>query len=301
VCPGCGIAMEKQVVELPMVSDPRPQDAIRLPLGSYMGSRDATSEERSSRGITGVDTTYVYLKTVSDFAGRDEGSDVACARLIERVGEKLCIPRVVLLGAASTASKVLSTTNSSRRITVAAVSAYSLISACRVAGIASVSVRDIIDAHLALGKKLSLSSIIQLTLESPVRTYALGPEAYLSRVIARLSANRRLPDRLSREGVHLAGYLRQLRESGKEVLELAEGTEMLGKRPCALAASAIYSAEVVLSTCEGRSRRITQREAAECGDTSEYTVRDQCAEIFTPAVEKLVARRRRTLPPPPAH
>jgi transcription initiation factor TFIIIB Brf1 subunit/transcription initiation factor TFIIB len=298
VCPGCGVVGEKQVIEAPLVARPRPRDAVRPPLGSYMGPRFASAGERTARGITGEGDGYRYLKAVSDFAGRREGAAMGCARLIERVGEKLGLPHAVLLEAASTANKVLTSARSAtRRTSVAPVSAYSLISACRTAGMTAVSPREILATHAALGRRVSSSSVIQLAIDSPVRTYASGPDGYLSRVIGRLLADRRLSERLAKDGVHMAGYLVALRECAAKILALAERTEMSGKRPCALAAAAVYSAETVLSACEGRDRRLTQRELAQCGDTSEYTVRDQCAVIFLPVVRELIARRMPALPP----
>ena len=296
VCPGCGITREKQVVEHPVGGKLKPRDSVRLSLGSYMGPLSASPGDRTAKGITGLDAGYEYLKTVSDFAGRDEGSAIACARLIERVGEKLTLPTPVQLEAAAMASRVLATVRSSRRITVAAASAYSLMAACRVAGVVAVSPREIIGAHLALGRRVSSSAVIQLALESPIRTFARGAEEYILRVLARLSTNPRLLERLAREEVPVATYLGALRDCGSELLRLADRTEMSGKRPCALAASALYSAEAVLSICEGRGKRVTQRELAESGDTSEYTVREQCATIFSPTVEEAVGRRLRTLP-----
>ncbi len=296
VCPSCGIARQKQVLEPVGGPRARPQDAVRPALGSYMGPRSAPARERSARGITGFGGRFGYLKAVSDFAGRDEGSGVTCAKLIERVGESLCLPSIVLLEAASTANKVLATVKSLRKTPIAVISAYSIISASRVAGVTTANAREVIAAHEALGRRVSASSVFHLMLESPVRTFARGPEEYLSRVLARLSMSRALSGRLEKEGLLLTAYLGALRETGRELLRLTDQTEMLGKRPCALAASAVYSAETVLSVCEARDRRITQREVARCGDTSEYTVREQCAVIFTGAVEKLVARRMQTLP-----
>ena len=297
VCPGCGLVREKQVIESPRSPMPRPRDAVRSPLGSFMGPRFAAARDRTARGITGEEDGYGYLKVVSDFAGRGEGAAVDCAKLIERVGDKLGLPGHLLHEAAAKARKVLAAVRSSpRRTAVAPVSGYSLISACRAAGNLAVSPREILATHSVLGKRVSYSSVIRLAIESPVRTYASGPEEYLSRVVGRLSANRRLSERLAKDGAHMPPYHAALRECGGELIGLADPTEMSGKRPLALAAAAVYSAEDVLATCEGRNRRVTQRELAQCGDTSEYTVRDQCAMIFLPGVRKLVARRR--LPPP---
>lgn len=297
VCPGCGVVREKEVVETGLAAAGRERTLGRQPLGSYMGSRRTTNEERFSKGLSGSNSKYEYLKVVSDFAGREEGADVVCARMIERVGEKLCLPRMVRLDAASIAKKVLAIGRPHRRVTVAAVSAYSLIAACKVEGVTAVSVMEIIAAHAALGRRVTSSSVIQLTLESPIKTFARSPEEYLSRVLARLSMNRSVTDRLAAEGVAPAAFFNSLRETAGEVLKFVDEDARAGRRPGALAASAVYSAEMVLSACESRKRRITQRDLAQCGDTAEYTIREQCARLFTPAMERLVARRRHALLP----
>jgi transcription initiation factor TFIIIB Brf1 subunit/transcription initiation factor TFIIB len=292
VCPGCGITQEKMVspVRTGLVS--RAPLVGRQALGSYMGSLDAPSRERSSRGITGTSASFEYLKVLSDFAGRYDGTEGSCARLIERVGEKLLLPRIVLLEAASIARRVLAGQPPRRRVSVAAVSAYSLISACKVAGAASISVREIVAAHAALGRRVTSSSIIQLTLASPVRTFARTPEDYLTKVLAKLSMNPRLAEESKDAGVQLAEYLNRLRGTAVDVLAMLGEEARAGRRPCALAASAVYSAETVLSICEERHRWVTQRELAECSDTAEYTIREQCARMFLPIVGDLVANRR---------
>ena len=58
VCPGCGIAKEKQVMEPSRGRTPRPRDAIRQFLGSYMGPPSAQARDRSARSITGTDAGY---------------------------------------------------------------------------------------------------------------------------------------------------------------------------------------------------------------------------------------------------
>ena len=301
VCPGCGMATEKQVVEAPPAGVPRPQDSVKRQLGSYMGSVFSPREERSARGITGSERDYDYIKTVSDFLGRDEDTAVDCARVIERVGEKLFVPRMVLCEAASMAKEVLAATrHSKRRITLATVSAHSLISACRLEGVTAVSVREIMDAHLALGRRVSSSSMIQLALESPIRTYARSPRDYLPRVLGRLSLGEESSNDLAGAGTTIERYFGALLGLASELLELADETEMSGKRPCALAASAIYSAEAVMAAQELRKRRITQRQLAECAGASEYTVREQCMAVFAPAIRRLAERRKPTLPLRPA-
>ena len=290
-CPRCGLVKEKEALE-PRSTVPLPPGHLgKETLGSYMGSKGMTSRERSSRGFSGSNSKYEYLKILSDFAGREEGSEGACERMVERVGEKLFLPKVVLDQAQSIARVVLASGLRRRRVTLAAVSAYALISACKVEGVNSASVREIIGAHVALGRMVSSSSIIQLALESPVRTFARPPQEYLSRVMARLSLIRELSEKLRSERVSETVFFHLLRETALEILRCTSAVEMTGKRPCALAASAVYSAELVLSRCESRKKRLTQRELAECGDTAEYTIREQCARIFADSVEKVATRR----------
>ncbi len=295
VCPCCGRTREKEVLPSALGQRAAPALAPNQALGSFMGSRSMTRKETLTRGITGTGSNYKYLKVVSDFAGRSDGTPAACARLIERMGEKLCLPRVVRLEAAMIARKVLATEHPRRRMTTAAVSAYSLITACKLEGATSVSIREIIDAHAVLGRQVTSSSIIQLTLESPVKTSASSPEDYLSRVIARLSMNQYLRQQLSKEGVFQTAFFNALRTTAMELLRTVSDEAKVGRRPSALAGSAVYSAELVLSRCESRRRRLTQRDIAECGDTAEYTIREQCARVFAPAVECLVRQRMQSL------
>jgi transcription initiation factor TFIIIB Brf1 subunit/transcription initiation factor TFIIB len=291
VCPKCGIVKEKEVLE---------NDGRALPkfefgnhaLGSYMGSKQTTNEERRSKGFSKANSTYGYLKVVSDFAGREDGADYACFRMIRRVCEKLFLPHFVVQQAASVARKVLATEHHDRRVTIAAVSAYSLIVACKVEAVASVSVREIVDAHTALGRRVRVSSIIQLSLESPIKTVARRPEQYISKILAKLSLNQRIGQTLIREGRPQTVFLNSLRSTALEVLAEIDDGVTAGRRPCALAASAVYAAEVVLARRESRKRWITQKDLAECGDSAEYTIRGQVSEIFMPVVERIVSGRQ---------
>jgi transcription initiation factor TFIIIB Brf1 subunit/transcription initiation factor TFIIB len=145
-----------------------------------------------------------------------------------------------------------------------------------------------------MNSQVTSSSIIQLTLESPVRTYARSAEDYLTRVIGRLCLNQGL-ERDLKDGPQAAAFASSLRETASELLRLVPSDSRAGRRPSALAASAVYSAELALSRLEVRKRRLTQRDLAECGDTAEYTIREQCASIFAPVVEELVRRRSQHL------
>ncbi|MDA4126266.1 MAG: hypothetical protein OK452_03545 [Thaumarchaeota archaeon] len=291
VCPSCGIVKEKQVMENDVRVSPK-FELGKHALGSYMGTIHTTNEERRSRGFSKANSTYRYLKVVSDFAGREEGADYTCFRMIRRICEKLFLPDFVVQQAANVARKVLATKHD-RRVTIAAVSAYSLIVACKIEAVTSVSVKEIVDAHTALGRRVKVSSIIQLSLESPFKSAPRRPEEYLSKILAKLSLNQRIGQTLIREGLSQTVFLNSLRSTALEVLSEVDGSVTVGRRPCALAASAVYAAEVVLARRESRKRWLTQRDLAECGDSAEYTVRGQVSEIFMPAVERLVSGRQR--------
>jgi len=296
VCPKCGRVKSKECEDSSASMGVEHLPSRRLQLGSFMGTMRITPKERASKAIAGSNSKYEYLKALSDFAGRDEGPGEACERIIGRVGEKLSLPRVVLDEASAVARTMLSSIQRHRRVTLAALSAFSLVTACKVERVTSVSVREIISAHAALGRRVNASSFIQLALESPIKILPRRPEDYISRVLARLSWNKRLAEKLRSEGAPQASYFKALRETAKELLSEVRPDELSGRRPCALAAAAIYSAEVVLATKESRRKRLTQRLLAECGDAAEYTIREQCASIFTPVATSVTARNQQVLP-----
>jgi transcription initiation factor TFIIIB Brf1 subunit/transcription initiation factor TFIIB len=295
VCPRCGMVEAKEYFDPPSTAEDL--QTARQALGSYMGTLRMTQKERATRGVAGSNSRYEYLKVLSDFAGRDEGPAEACDRIIRRVAEKLFLPRVVQEEASSVARTVLASHRNHRRVTLAAVSAFSLVAACRIERVTSVSVREIIAAHTALGRKVDSSSFIQLALESPIKIQPRRPEDYIGRVLARLSSDRGLSGRLSSRGVSQTSYFNSLRETANQLLLEVKAIDLSGRRPCALAAAAVYSAEVALSALELRKKRLTQRLVAECGDAAEYTIREQCATIFAPAASTLTLRTRRALPP----
>jgi len=297
VCPTCGLVKAKEAMDCDSTgSQDSPVSGKQL-LGSYMGSMRITRRERGSRGLSGANSKYEYLKVLSDFAGRKEGPAEACGRIIERVGEKLYLPRVVQEQAEAMVKTILAAEHRHRRWTLAVVSAYALVTACKVEGVNSVSVRDIVKAHADLGRRVTSSAFIQLAIESPIRTLARKPEDYITRVLARLSQSHELSDKLKAEGATQTAFFNSLREAATELLQSVDREQMIGRRPSALAASAVYAAEWLLSVRESRNKRLTQRELAECGDAAEYTIREQCAMIFMPVAEILTLQRRPVLPP----
>lgn len=287
VCPSCGIVREKMVIEAPSARLTAGGSLSVVPLGSFMGSSSPTSGERHSTGFSRANSTYRYLKLISDFGGREENGVYVCTRLIERVCDRLSLPSVVAPQAVSVAKKLLTSIRRDRRVTLATVSAYATIAACRMGGFTSVSSREILEAHAALGRHVKTSSIIRLTIEAPFRVPSRKPEEYISRTLARLSENDVLVKKLEVGGIAKYRYFNTLREAALELLGSLAAEVKEGHRPSALAATSVYSAEVLLSFRESRKKLFTQRETAQCGDTAEYTVREQYRKMFMAAVENL--------------
>lgn len=259
-------------------------DFTHQALGSYLGSANATWRERFSKGFSKSHSNYRYLKVFSDHLGRDDGQAYECVKLIERVCEKLCLPTTVMAQAAVMAKRLLASGEHTRRVTLAAVSAYAILASCKIERVMSVSTKDVLEAHTALGRRIKVSSMIQLSLESGFKIEARRPEDYLSRVLAKLSLNARMSKALASEGVAIGPYFKVLRQVAAEALSAVSEDLKAGHRPLALAATAVYAADLVLAERESRGRRISQRDLAECGDTSEYTVREQYRQIFMPSL-----------------
>ncbi len=296
VCPGCGVVSEKQVIDEGIQREPTAIDFTGMALGSYLGPVGLGGKAKRRMGFPGSASTYGYLKTISDFVGRERGGIYPCVRTIERVAEKLGLPGVVLPQAANIAKKILTGPRPRRRFTLAAASAFSLISACKIEGVTSVSLRDILDAHESLGKHVKVSSLIQLQLESTVKAGPRKPQEYVARTLARLGGMDHLSLDLPNSEAGRTAYFNSLREISIQVLMSADGSLMAGRRPCALAASAVYAAEFLLAKREARSRTFTQKDVAACGDTAEYTVREQFREIFMPALSTVRVREQPAQP-----
>jgi len=293
VCSSCGIVTPKEVVETVEERTPHAADYTNHSLGSYMGPLEFGYEEMRSRGLSGSPSTYKYLKTLSDFSYREGVAVYNCARLMERVCEKLELPGSVVGESVAIAKSVMELREGHGEITLAAVSAFAIINACKRQRVTSVGVREIMDAHRNLGYRVKASIIIQISIDSPVRIGPRMAEEYLGNVLVRLQ--QRLPE----EGDVPAGYFNTLYEAARIALENADGPSRGGHNPRALAATAVYAGEMALSIAEERKRIVSQREIAACVGVAEYTVREQFVEIFRPRMQEIQeSLRSRTSPRP---
>jgi transcription initiation factor TFIIIB Brf1 subunit/transcription initiation factor TFIIB len=280
VCRACGVVRDKEVVE---TSGGKPLLAIDFTgqaLGGYLGPPDTGFEERFSRGLAGSQSSYKYLKLVSDYAGREDSTVYGCAKLIERVAEKLELPRVVMAQAVIIAKALLGPKGSRGEVSTAAISAYSIVAASRIVGLGGVNVREVLEAHRLLGRRVKSSSLIQVSLNSPYKTSPRRAEDYVTRIVGRLQLLPGPAGGLSAVGLEPNSYFAELRYESMRVLASINEMDRGGHSPCSLAATAVYAAECRLARLGPRRKVLTQREIAESGGVAEYTVRELFGKLF---------------------
>ena len=244
-------------------------------LGSFLGPMEYDQDERTSKGFSKASSTFKYLKTISDYSQVDEAGVYPCAKLMERICEKLALPRGIIGQSITIAKGLLAIRKQRTGYTIAAVSAFSIISACRIYGVSTVGMREVIGAHGALGHKVRPSTLIKMGFDSPVKANAMRAEEHLGRVANRLS------EVLPKLGAPL-GYQNRLLHLARRALGVLDSSVRGGHSPCALAATSFYAAEMLVSESETRRRFFTQRDVATCVNVAEYTVREQFCELFRP-------------------
>src|SRR2546428_144703 len=239
-------------------------------------------EEEEGAAMLSSSSSSIYLEKCSECSGQiiDAGDEFVCQSCGMVIANKVFELR------------------KRNEITVAAISAYSIITACKIEGITSVGVKEVVEAHRALGRRVKATALIQISLDSPIKTRARRAEDYLTRVIAHLSSNSGLRRKLGEHMMSETVYYNKLYKVAREALGIVEREAMGGHSPCGLAASAVYAAEVALAQSDSRIRFLSQREVAECIGVAEYTVREQYGEVFRPVGRELkhAIRREESLP-----
>lgn len=294
VCGSCGAVWEKEVLESP-TRQVAAADFTAQALGGYLGPLEYGFRERNTRGLSSTRSTFGYLKMVSDFAGREETASYTCVKLIERVCEKLALPKVVA-GQAMTIAKNLYGSNGAGTCTnSAAVSAYAVITACKMARVTTAGVKEVVAVHRLLGRRVRFASLVRLSLASPYKTAARRAEDYIPRVVARLSSDEGFATYLRERRRLPSMYLARLREAAVAVLSVVDSSRRAGHSPVAVAATAVYAGEAVLASIEGRSMLLTQKALANLAGVAEYTVREQYGRLFRPLLNLAIKRANQTL------
>lgn len=275
VCDSCGVVLEKLVLQEKKSKGTKAIDLIQNSLGGYLGPIEYGYEEIFSKGFSTFSSSFKYLKTISDFSGRESGSLYSCVKLIERVCEKLSLPKYVMTQAVFIAKRIM---NSLIDASTGVVSAYSIIAACKIERITNIGLRDVIEVHKKLGKKVSVSSLIHLYLESPVKQEARNAFDYIARVINVISNDEKIKQKVPRYLIN--EYISELYHTAAELLKEVKESRLGGHNPCAVAATSVYAAEYLLSKKQKRKKIITQGTVAKAAKVAEYTVREQFGKLF---------------------
>jgi transcription initiation factor TFIIIB Brf1 subunit/transcription initiation factor TFIIB len=206
--------------------------------------------------------------------------------LIERVCEKLYLPNAVMGQAIVISMKILS--NQETGINTAAISAYSVMAACKIEGISKVGLKEIVDAHKSLGRRVKVSSLVRLYLESPVKQRPRNASEYIKPIIARVLQIEKVEKGILTYFSSKVDYMRNLYSEATELIEKAKMIGTGGHNPRALAAASVYGAEYLLSRREKRKKVITQKDIALSSGMTEYTIREQFGEIFRELIVQMV-------------
>ena len=268
-CTTCGaVARREERLHLEVQVRAPSQTANRR-LGSYIG----TNSDKNSDADFNGSCTVGRVKRLSDHMGEDQAVWHSAA-MIERVAGRLSLPAFVRQSAVALSEKMLADRRKNEesgrrhRVTVPAISAYALLSACRAAGLDHVSAKSILTAYADLGHRVTKSNLLRLGTESQVPFRSANPAALLQTAINGLESNPAVAERMKRQGVEPRQYFRRLLQaSGALVGELRGLRE--GTSPRTIAAGSVYLASRGIGP-----RIVTQKEVAEALQVAEYTVRE---------------------------
>ena len=186
----------------------------------------------------------------------------------ERIAERLELPKSIVQQANLVARRLLPG-KKTYNATIPAISAYSLLYACRSVDIAHVSHREILAAYTDEGYMVSKSRLMRISLESTMPLPQASMDELVRVVLGRLQSSKSVVARLRRAKVDPKKYFTRLFELAKEVA--AESVALAGFSPRTVAAGSVYLASLAVS-----AKTFTQREAGETLGMAEYTVREFC-------------------------
>ena len=193
-------------------------------LGSYMGTRQ---DQNSSADFNGT-STVGFAKLLSDNMGVDQAA-WNCAAMIRRVAEKLSLPPSAIESAVAVSERMLAEGRNGRlgkrRTSIPAISAYSILSACRTAVFDHVRSMSVIRTRNDMGHKVTKSALLHLGVESPVPLRPADPAALLRSVMRGLESNEVVLKRLKKggpsQGPTSGGSCRPLRPSSPRYVRKA--------------------------------------------------------------------------------
>jgi transcription initiation factor TFIIB len=257
VCAACGIVVRK-ATGTPQDGSSALSVSKRTALGSYIVDDGSGTQSLNGRafGLGRINPNII---------GR-EGPLHTCSRLTNRVAERLALPKSVVECANITAGRLLP----GRKVygtSIAAISAYSLLHACRSAGIAHISYKEIVRAYADAGHRVGRAALMRIGFDSPVSLPHANAEELVRAVVGRLQSSESVASGLRRANLDPREYFTRVLELAKE--KATEISDLRGFSPRTIAAGSVYLASLAVS-----AKTFTQREAGETLGMAEYTVRE---------------------------
>ena len=263
-CTSCGLVAKTEKTSTEVVHKGHSADQR---LGSYIG----TKEDQNSHADFNGNSTVGYAKLVSDNMGVDQAA-WNCSAIVRRVADRLSLPAFARENAVALSEKMLTDCRNgllgNHRTSIPAISAYSVLSACRAAGLDHVSSRSIMQAYNDMGHKVTKSALLRLGTESPVPLRPADPAGLLRSLIGGLQSNEGVLQRLRKKEIEPGPFFMRLLLASQTVLGTMRALRE-GCNPRTIAAGSVY-----LASKEVEPRAVTQREVAEIAGVAEYTVRE---------------------------
>ncbi|MGQ9780836.1 MAG: hypothetical protein ACUVQ8_01070 [Nitrososphaeria archaeon] len=255
-------------------------------LGSYVGPPKIDSGDNTFQGIGGGQLNIRYLKMVSDYGFRSSKNyeEYSCMRIISRISDKLELPEAVSLYALDLSRNFLDVRLKVKGISIPAVCLYSLMVSCKKFYINRVNTKKLIRIFKELGYRVSLSSIIRISIVVDVPLAPKPSEDYLLTMIPAVTSNPIVNEKIKRYYSSPVEYERKLYRTIISVLAYIEKYKKGGHNPYALAATSVYAGEIALSKIERRQPLFSQHIVSQSVDVAEYTIREQYGELFRDAV-----------------
>jgi transcription initiation factor TFIIIB Brf1 subunit/transcription initiation factor TFIIB len=259
-CPSCGLVLGTSSTSgiIQRASEARPEA-----LGSYIGQMPNNGGHRSYPG-----RVFGASRLRPDAIGRD-ASLIQCSGLTERVASRFLLPKGVVKSAVLTAARLLPG-RKVYRATVPAISAYSLLHACRSAGISRIRLSDLLKAYTEAGHCVSKSQLLRIGRESSLPLPAVRPEDLIPHVVAKLQSDAAITRRIKGANLEERWYFAKLLEEARTTVTGARG--LGGFSPRTLAAGSVY-----LACLRVGPKVVRQREVAEAIGIAEYAVREFCS------------------------
>src|SRR5437870_9173057 len=136
--------------------------------------------------------------------------------MTERMAERLELPKSIVEQANVVERRLLPRKNT-YTATIPAISAYSLLYACRSVDVAHVSHREILAAYTDAGYMVSKSRLMRISLESTMPLPQASMDELVRIVLGRLQSSESVVARLRRAKVDPKKYFTRLFELAKEV------------------------------------------------------------------------------------